>query len=235
MPSRSFPKPWSVKPIPSGYRVIDANGIVLAHVYGQPNGAIAVSDSRLTNDEARRISKLITRLPELVELERDGNKARSRRKPQPLRSKPVTIGDLIREGKLLEVHCGNCRPERHLYLNPEILRLPKRMPVPEVAGHLVCSKCGARNSETYNPIWASQMPGSAVSRTIRTTARGERTMPTAPDKIPDNIEFAAKELLEAPSDQRPAMLKGIAKALTRRLLHDNPGMVSERFRSALPP
>ena len=66
----------------------------------------------------------------------------------------MTIGDLIREGKLLEVHCGNCRPERHLYLNPEILRLPKRMPVPEVARHLVCSKCGARNSETYNPIWA---------------------------------------------------------------------------------
>jgi hypothetical protein len=23
-----------------------------------------------------------------------------------------------------------------------------------VASHLVCSKCGARNSETYNPIWA---------------------------------------------------------------------------------
>ena len=45
--------------------VIDANGIVLAHVYGQPDGAIAVSDSRLTNDEARRISKLIARLPEL--------------------------------------------------------------------------------------------------------------------------------------------------------------------------
>ena len=45
----------------------------------------------------------------------------------------MTIGDLIREGKLLEVHCGNCRPERHLYLNPEILRLPKRIPMPEVA------------------------------------------------------------------------------------------------------
>src|SRR5262245_60714067 len=101
---RRFPRPWSVEPMPSGYRVIDANGIVLAHVYGQ--------------------------------------------------FKSVTIGDLIREGKLLEVHCGNCRPERHLYLNPEILRLPKRMPVPEVARHLVCSKCGARNSETCNPIWA---------------------------------------------------------------------------------
>jgi hypothetical protein len=52
MPLRRFPKPWSVEPMPSGYRVIDANGIVLAHVYGQPDGAIAVSDRRLTNDEA---------------------------------------------------------------------------------------------------------------------------------------------------------------------------------------
>jgi len=154
MPSRRFPKPWTVEPMPNGYRIIDANGIVLAHVYGQPDGAIAASDTRLTNDEARRISKLIAELPELVEIERDRNKAKSRRKPQPIHFKKVTIGDLIREGKLLEVHCGNCRPERHLYLNPEILRLPKRMPVPEVAGHLVCSKCGTRNSETYNPIWA---------------------------------------------------------------------------------
>jgi hypothetical protein len=124
----------------SGYRVLDANGIILAHVYGQPDGALATSDARLTKDEACRISKLISRLPELVELERDRNKARSRRKPLPLRFKPVTVGDLIRDGKLLEAHCGNCRPERHLYLNPEILRVPKRMPVPEVAGHLVCKQ-----------------------------------------------------------------------------------------------
>ena len=154
MPPRRFPKPWTVETIASGYRVIDANGIVLAHVYGQPDGAIAASDTRLSNDEARRISKLIARLPELVEVEKNRNKARSRRKPQPVRFKPVTTGDLIREGKLLEVHCGNCQPERHLYLNPEILLLPKRMPVPEVAKHLVCSKCGVRNTETYSPIWA---------------------------------------------------------------------------------
>ena len=140
--------------MPSGYRVIDANGVVLAHVYAGPDGAIAASDTRLTKDEARRISKLIGQTSRAGEVERDRNKAKSRRKPQPLRFKPVTIGDLIREGKLLEVHCGTCRPERHLYLNPEILRLPKRMPVPEVASHLVCSKCGARNSETFNPIWA---------------------------------------------------------------------------------
>jgi hypothetical protein len=28
------------------------------------------------------------------------------------------------------------------------------MPVPEVANHLVCSVCGAKNSNTYHPIWA---------------------------------------------------------------------------------
>jgi hypothetical protein len=88
-------------------------------------------------DQERRISKLISRLPELVELEKDRNRAKSRRKPQPLRFKPVTIGELIREGKLLEIDRASCRPERHLYLNPEILRLPRRMPVPEVASHLL--------------------------------------------------------------------------------------------------
>jgi hypothetical protein len=61
--------------MPNGYRVIDANGIVLAHVYGQPYGLTAVSDSRLTNDEARRISKLISRLPELVEVGQLGSVA----------------------------------------------------------------------------------------------------------------------------------------------------------------
>jgi hypothetical protein len=80
-----------------------------------------------------------------VELEQDRNKARSRRKPQPLRFKPVTIGDLIREGKFLEIHCGACRPERHLYIEPLSLGLPKRLPVPDVADHLVCSVCGARS------------------------------------------------------------------------------------------
>jgi ATP-dependent DNA ligase len=62
-----------------------------------------------------------------------GNKARSRRKPQ---SSEVQAGDDRRlHPELLEVHCGNCRPERHLYLYPEILRLPKRMPVPDEIKH----------------------------------------------------------------------------------------------------
>jgi hypothetical protein len=98
MAGRRFPRPWRFEPIPGGYRVVDANGLAMAHVYGELPNALATSPHRLTDDEARRISKLIARLPELVELEQD----RSRRKPQPFRFKPVTIGDLIREGKLLE-------------------------------------------------------------------------------------------------------------------------------------
>jgi hypothetical protein len=50
MPSRRFPRPWRFEPIPGGYRVIDANGLALAHVYGEPPNAIAFSDKWLTND-----------------------------------------------------------------------------------------------------------------------------------------------------------------------------------------
>jgi hypothetical protein len=106
-------------------------------VYGEPPNAIAKSDKWLTNNEAEKIARLIARLPDLVEIERDRNKARSRRKPKPLRLKPVTVGDLIRDGKLLEVHCGNCRPARHLFIDAGSLDLPKGLPVPEVADHLV--------------------------------------------------------------------------------------------------
>jgi hypothetical protein len=49
-------------------------------------------------------------------------------------------------------------------------------------------------------------------------------MPRSPDKIPENVDFAAQDLLEAAADQRPAILEGIAKELTRRLLRDNPGI-----------
>ena len=83
MPQRRFPRPWRFEPIPGGYRVIDANGLALAHVYGQPPAAIAFSDQRLTDDEAEKIARLIVRLPDLVELERDRNKAKSRRRSPP--------------------------------------------------------------------------------------------------------------------------------------------------------
>ena len=93
-------------------------------MYGEPPNAIAISDKRLTTNEAEKIARLIARLPELVELEKDRNRAKSRRKPQPLRFKPVTIGDLIKSGKLLEVSCSSCRPARHLYIDAGSLDLP---------------------------------------------------------------------------------------------------------------
>ena len=49
MPQRRFPPPWRFEPMPGGNRVIDANGLALAHVYGQPPAAIAFSDQRLTD------------------------------------------------------------------------------------------------------------------------------------------------------------------------------------------
>ena len=49
-------------------------------------------------------------------------------------------------------------------------------------------------------------------------------MPRSPDKIPENIAYAAQELLEAPEADRPVMLENIAKALTGRLLKDEPGI-----------
>ena len=72
------------------------------------------------------------------------------------------LGDLARDGKLLEVECSACRPSRHLYIEPLSLGLPKRVPVPDVADHLVCSVCGARNDELKRPIHArpdARVPG----------------------------------------------------------------------------
>jgi hypothetical protein len=94
-------------------------------------------------------------------LERDRNRARS--KLQPLRIKPVTIGDLARDGKLLEVECSACRPSRHLYIEPLSLGLPKRLAVPEVANHLVTRKAPS--------LMATSAP-SAVRRSSIRTGRG---------------------------------------------------------------
>jgi hypothetical protein len=155
MPQRRFPRPWRFEPIPGGYRVIDASGLALARVYGEPPNAIAISDKRLTDNEAEKIARLIARLPELVELERDRNRARSRRKPQPLRFKPVTIGDLIREGTLLEVHCGNCRPERHPISSPRSSACQAyagRPPSgPQQALSSLCQRLQTRSARTSTP------------------------------------------------------------------------------------
>jgi hypothetical protein len=156
MHQRRFPRPWRFEPIRGGYRVIDANGLALAPVYGQLPDAVAFSDKRLTDDEAEKLSRLIARLPERIELEQERNKAKSRRyRLDPLVRSLSGISPnahLTKNGTLLEVECSACRPVCHLYIEPPSLGLPERMPVPEVADHLVCSVCGAKNDELKRPI-----------------------------------------------------------------------------------
>ena len=56
-------------------------------------------------------------------------------------SGPVTVGDLRRNGELLEIGCMACNP--HLYVDPASIRLSDNQPVPPAAERLVCSVCGA--------------------------------------------------------------------------------------------
>ena len=65
MRERSFPAPWRIEAIPEGYRVLDANGIVLAYVVAHiSSGEAPVGD--LTLDEARRIADVISNIPALL-------------------------------------------------------------------------------------------------------------------------------------------------------------------------
>ena len=162
MPQRRFPRPGNSSQ--SLAASIDANGLALAHVYGQPPAAIAFPDKRLTDDEAESFARLIVRLPELVELERDRNKANSRRQPHRTAASPVTIGDLAREGKLLEVECSACRPSRHLYIEPLSLGLPKQLPVPDVANHLVSASVAPGMTNSNGRYTRGRMPEFQGSR-----------------------------------------------------------------------
>jgi len=78
----------------------------------------------------------------------------------------MTIGDVIRDGKLLEVHYGDCRPARHLYIDAGSLDLPRRLSAPQIADHLVCNVCGAKNSETIIRYGRGQMGPSRWRRTL---------------------------------------------------------------------
>ena len=70
---------------------------------------------------------------------------------------PVTLGDLIREDKLLWVYCCNCCHERDA--NPANVPLPADTAVPEVGKKMKCSKCGSRGVETKPELY----PGGVVA------------------------------------------------------------------------
>jgi hypothetical protein len=62
---RTFPGPWSVDQIPQGYRVFDANHRVLAYVVTGDHGTKNHS-AGLTLEEAQRIARVISSLPDLI-------------------------------------------------------------------------------------------------------------------------------------------------------------------------
>ena len=65
---------------------------------------------------------------------------------------PVTIGDLRRDGRALEIGCMNC--SRHGYFDPHAFALPDTLPVPETADRLRCNRCGFRNTLSSVKVWA---------------------------------------------------------------------------------
>ena len=62
---RTFPGPWSIDQIPQGYRVLDANHRVLVYVVTSDHDTGEQSGG-LTLEEAGRIARVISSLPELI-------------------------------------------------------------------------------------------------------------------------------------------------------------------------
>jgi hypothetical protein len=67
MTQRKFKTPWSVDEIPGGFRVIDANGIVLSYIYARDDmAARSGGNAWLTTEEAWKIATGIAKLPDLL-------------------------------------------------------------------------------------------------------------------------------------------------------------------------
>lgn len=63
---RRLPAPWGVVEYESAFVVVDASMQKLAHIYFEDEPGRRRVGGFLTKDEARRIAKAITRLPDLL-------------------------------------------------------------------------------------------------------------------------------------------------------------------------
>jgi hypothetical protein len=63
---RRFPPPWTVVPLPGGFKVVDAQGQSLAYVYSRETPPDARPAGVLTEGEARRIASNIAKPPALL-------------------------------------------------------------------------------------------------------------------------------------------------------------------------
>lgn len=72
-------------------------------------------------------------------------------------STPVTLGDLVRDDKLLWVYCTDCGHERDV--TPGAVPLPADTPVPDVAKRMKCSKCGSRKINSKPQLYPGGVAG----------------------------------------------------------------------------
>jgi hypothetical protein len=63
---RRFPPPWALVENNESFTVVDGTGQPLAYVYFEDEPQRQLSTKRLSKDEAYRIARGITRLPELM-------------------------------------------------------------------------------------------------------------------------------------------------------------------------
>ena len=78
---------------------------------------------------------------------------------------PVTLGDLIRDGKLLWLLCCDCG--REVDVPPATIPLAADFPVPHVRRPMKCSACGSRNIDSRPELYPG---GIAAQRAkFRTT------------------------------------------------------------------
>jgi len=63
---RHLPPPWRAEKFSGSYVVRDANGFVVAYVYGRLTEAEAIEAKQMTMDEARRVASNIAKLPEML-------------------------------------------------------------------------------------------------------------------------------------------------------------------------
>jgi hypothetical protein len=75
---------------------------------------------------------------------------------------PVTIGDLIREGKLLWGYCRDCYRERDL--DPATIPLPPETPVPGLGQRMRCTVCGSNRIDTRPELYPGGIEAKRLSR-----------------------------------------------------------------------
>lgn len=76
---------------------------------------------------------------------------------------PVTVGDLIRDRRLLWVYCLRCCRERDL--EPATLDLSPDEPVPGLGRRrMVCSACGSREVDTRPDLYPGGVKAARAAR-----------------------------------------------------------------------